>query len=155
MKVLIVRAPLVYGKGAKGNFERIQKLLQYNIPLPFYLIKKNKRSYIGINNLISFIDNLITKKDFKNGTYNISDNQDISTYELIKKLKKYSSSKSVIFPFPIIFLKLFFYLINKPQWTDSIIYSHEINCTEEMKELNWIPPYSINDQIKEIFNKNR
>ncbi len=155
MHVLIVRAPLVYGKGSRGNFKKLKNLLRYHIPLPFYLIKNNKRSYIGINNLVSFLTCLILKKNTKSDIYNISDNHDLSTYELMKKLKKYSSSKSIIFPIPINLLKIFFNLINRPQWIDSMIYSLEIDCADEMKKLNWSPPYSIEDQIKEIFYKKK
>lgn len=152
MQISIIRAPLVYGKGSSGNFKKLQKLMQFHFPLPFYLIKNNKRSYIGINNLLTFIEKVILIDRLKSDIYNVSDNQDISTFELLQLLKKYSKSKSLIFPLPIFFIKLILNLINKPQWINSMIYSLEIDCTLEMKKLNWNPPFTIEEEIKKIFD---
>ena len=55
----IIRSPLVYGNNLKGNFKRLIRLLEKNLPLPFKSIN-NKRSYVSIYNLIDFIEICIT-----------------------------------------------------------------------------------------------
>ncbi|NCN95802.1 MAG: NAD-dependent epimerase/dehydratase family protein [Bdellovibrionales bacterium] len=59
--VSIVRPPLVYGRGAKGNIPRLGKLIQ-RIPILPLGYGKNRRSLIYIGNLTAFIDTLIRKK---------------------------------------------------------------------------------------------
>lgn len=151
MNIIILRAPLIYGKDAKGNFGTLLFLMKLNLPLPFGLLNNNKRSYISINNLISCIFYIINSQKNLSGIYNISDNDDISTYELVKKIKKYSNSKSIIIPVPIYFLKLFYLAIGKYKWIESTIASLQIETTNEFSKLEWKPIYSIDEELQKIF----
>lgn len=151
MNIIILRVPLIYGKNSKGNFAVLLSFVKLNLPLPFRLLNKNKRSYIGINNLIDCIFFIINSKKNISGTYNICDNNDISTYELVKKIKKYSNSKSLIFPVPIVLLKLFYIIIGKRKWIESTIYSLQIDTTNEFTELEWKPKYSLDEELQKIF----
>ena len=54
LEVTIIRPPIVYGAGVKGNFNRLIKLIKKGIPLPLGLVK-NKRSFIGLDNLLDII----------------------------------------------------------------------------------------------------
>jgi nucleoside-diphosphate-sugar epimerase len=51
-RVCILRPPMVYGKGCKGNFQSVVKIVQ---KLPVFPVVNNKRSMIFIDNLCSFI----------------------------------------------------------------------------------------------------
>jgi len=55
-KLCIIRAPMVYGKGCKGNFPRLVKLAKIT---PFFPDYPNKRSMIYIDNLCEFICSLV------------------------------------------------------------------------------------------------
>jgi len=55
LEVVIIRPPLVYGPGVKGNFSRLIKLVVKSIPLPLAGIK-NSRSLVNIQNLCSLIE---------------------------------------------------------------------------------------------------
>jgi nucleoside-diphosphate-sugar epimerase len=54
MEVVIIRPPLVYGPGVKGNFANLLKALKRGLPLPLGAIH-NKRSMVGIHNLVDLI----------------------------------------------------------------------------------------------------
>ncbi|WP_026069273.1 NAD-dependent epimerase/dehydratase family protein [Legionella tunisiensis] len=54
IELVIIRPPLVYGPGVKGNFKKLFSLVYKKLPLPLGAIK-NKRHFIGINNLVDFI----------------------------------------------------------------------------------------------------
>ena len=54
MDLVIIRPPLVYGPGVKGNFLKLVKFTMLGFPLPFGFIN-NRRSYIYIDNLVDFI----------------------------------------------------------------------------------------------------
>ena len=81
MDYVIIRPPMVYGPNAPGNFKRLVNLIKYGFPLPISNIK-NKRSFVGIDNLIDFIDVCISAKNASNEIFLVSDNQDVSTFEL-------------------------------------------------------------------------
>src|SRR5690606_20390339 len=54
MEVVIIRPPLVYGPGVKGNFASMARLVDKGLPLPFGAIN-NKRSLVSIDNLVDLI----------------------------------------------------------------------------------------------------
>ncbi len=87
MEVVIIRPPLVYGPGVQGNFASLIKILQKGIPLPLGAIN-NKRSLIALDNLVDFILTCTNHPAAKNQVFMISDGQDISTTELLKRLTK-------------------------------------------------------------------
>ena len=104
LEVVVVRLPLVYGYGTKGNLRRLIKLINSGIPLPFGLIK-NKRSLIGIDNLIDVLIRCIDHPNAKGKTFLVSDGEDLSTPELIKLIASSMGKKANLFPCPIFMLK--------------------------------------------------
>ena len=54
MGVVIVRAPLVYGRGVKGNLAEVRKACASSWPLPFAAIR-NRRSWIHRDDLCSLL----------------------------------------------------------------------------------------------------
>ena len=95
--VSIVRPPLVYGAGVKGNMLKLMQLAQKNIPLPFGNIR-NRRSLVYVGNLIALIHNLLRQKE--PGVYIAGDAAPLSTTQLVALIRKYSAGKTgwCIFP---------------------------------------------------------
>ena len=58
MQITSIRTPLIYGRGVKANFASLANLTK-TIPLLPFRAFKNKRSFIGIENLIGFISSII------------------------------------------------------------------------------------------------
>ena len=71
---MVIRPPLVYGPGVKGNFNTLVKVVSMRIPLPLASIKNNQRSMVGIDNLISLIMICSLHPNAKNRTFLVSDN---------------------------------------------------------------------------------
>jgi len=105
MEFVIIRPPLVYGQGVKGNFERLSRLVESGIPLPFASIE-NKRSLISIENLVQILAKSINHPDVVDRTLLVSDKEDLSTPELIKKIAISIGKPVRIFYFPPILLKI-------------------------------------------------
>ena len=93
LEVVVVRLPLVYGYGAKGNLERLIKLVKSGIPLPLSLFK-NKRSMIGMDNLVDLLIRCIDHPEASGKTFLASDGEDLSTPELIKLIASSMKKKS-------------------------------------------------------------
>ena len=147
LKVIIIRPPLVYGPGVGANFRSMMWAINKEIPLPFKK-NKNKRSFIFIDNLIAFIYECCINDSFKNQIFTISDNNDLSTSELIKKINFYMKKDGKQFCINKKVIKLFLKLFNKEKTYDKLFNSLQIDPIESFKAMNFIPPYSVDYGIK-------
>jgi nucleoside-diphosphate-sugar epimerase len=149
LEIVIIRAPLVYGKGVKGNLSRLIKLIKYGLPLPLGLIQ-NQRSMIGVDNLIDLISCCIENPDAAGKTFLASDGKDLSTPDLINHIA--SSMKRIVrlFPFPIFLLKFFGKISGKKKEINRLVGSLKIDSSYTQKVLNWKPPVSVEEGIKRM-----
>ena len=105
MEIVIIRPPLVYGQGVKGNFKRLSRLVELGIPLPFASIS-NKRSLISLENLVQILAKTVTHSKVVNQTLLVSDKEDLSTPQLIKKIAASIGKPARLFHFPPTLLKI-------------------------------------------------
>jgi nucleoside-diphosphate-sugar epimerase len=143
--VAIVRPPLVYGPRVKGNLIRFLKLADSNKPLPFANIS-NKRTMVFLDNLIALINVLIDKK--ASGLYLAADDKPISTTYLIGQMRKNMGHAERLFPIPMP-LKWALKKV-KPEMYIRLYGSLEMNPKDSFDRLNFKPPYSIEEGIKEM-----
>ena len=74
---------MIHGPNNKGNLNLLYSFVKKNIPYPFGSFE-NKRSFVSIDNLCFVIKELIENKEIPSGVYNISDDQTLSTNELVR-----------------------------------------------------------------------
>ena len=84
-RVYILRPCMIHGPGNKGNLNLLYHFVKKGIPYPFGCFE-NKRSFVSIDNLCFVIKELIENKSIPSGVYNISDDQDLSTNELVETM---------------------------------------------------------------------
>lgn len=147
MEWVIIRPPLVYGKGVGGNFKKLFDLAQSRLPLPFSTIK-NKRSFVGIQNLVSLIECCIAHPNAGGEVFLVSDNADLSTPQLIKKIRHQKGRLSWLFPFPMWFIKFIAFLLGRRQMMARLTESLQVNIEKTTRLLNWSPPISVEDCLK-------
>lgn len=87
-KVVILRPPMIYGKGSKGNYPLMSKLAQKLIIFPYV---KNQRSMLYIENLMEFIRLMIENNE--SGTFFPQNSQYSNTSELIKNIAQAHGKK--------------------------------------------------------------
>lgn len=100
MEVVIIRPPLVYGPGVKANFRLLMKWVQRGVPLPLGAVH-NKRSFVALDNLVSFIIYCIDHPRAANEVFLISDGEDVSTTELLQKMARAFGKRSFLMPVPV------------------------------------------------------
>jgi len=149
LEVVILRLPLVYGPGAKGNLARLIKLLELNLPIPLASVK-NRRSFIGIDNLINIIDCCIDHADAPGKIFLVSDGKDLSTPDLLRLIASSMGRSALLFPFPILLLKLFSFFIGKSREMNRLSESLQADINYTMKTLNWLPPVSVEDGLRRM-----
>ena len=151
LEVTVLRLPLVYGHGAKGNLARLIKLIKSNIPLPLSLVN-NQRSMIGIDNLVDLLIRCIDHPDASGKTFLVSDGDDISTPDFIKLIANSIGRKVLLFPVPIFLLKFLGCILGKQKEINRLIGSLKIDSSYVQKVLNWTPPVSVKEGIKRMTN---
>ena len=150
---IILRSPLVYGPDAKGNLNLLKKLINLGLPLPFKKIN-NKRSLIYLDNLIDAITTCINNNDINNRMYLISDNDAISTPDLIYKVADAMEKKIILFNFPIFLLKLFAVFLRQTPKFERLSNNLVINNSNFKNDYNWSPRFNIDAGIKKSFKEN-
>jgi nucleoside-diphosphate-sugar epimerase len=84
-RVYILRSCMIHGPGNKGNLNILYQLVSKSIPWPLGSFN-NKRSFCSIDNLLFILKELMERQDIPSGVYNVSDDEPISTNELISIL---------------------------------------------------------------------
>tara|TARA_B100001057_G_scaffold500965_1_gene619308 strand:- start:6773 stop:7744 length:972 start_codon:yes stop_codon:yes gene_type:complete len=152
LEVVVLRLPLVYGQGVKGNLMRLIKLIKYGIPLPFSLIR-NQRSLIGIDNLVDVLVSCVENLDAKGKTFLVSDNEDLSTPDLLSYMMSSLGRSSRLFPFPISLLRFISRIIGKNNEMERLVGSLQVDIDYTRKILNWTPPVSVKEGIRRMVSK--
>lgn len=148
MDVIVLRPPLVYGPGVKGNFLRLMKLVRHRAPLPL-AGANNSRSLIYIGNLVSAIDRILSAPVSKSGTYVVSDDHDISTPRLIEMIAAALNVEARLFRCPLPILIGLAKIAGKGDEIRRMVESLSIDCTRIKRELQWTPPYAVEHGIRD------
>lgn len=150
MELVIIRPPLVYGPGVKANFARLINLAGCGIPLPLGGID-NRRSYVGINNLIDLIMCCINSPGAAGETFLVSDGHDISTPNLIrlianakgKRCRMFSVSEKTLFQCSKI--------LGITDQLEKLTRSLFLDIEPTIERLKWYPPYTLEEELQKIF----
>jgi nucleoside-diphosphate-sugar epimerase len=147
MEVVILRPPLVYGPGVKGNFNALFRAVHAGIILPFGTIH-NKRSFLFVGNLADAIVSVATHPDAGNQTFFVSDAENISTPELIQKISAALGKKARVINFPLSLMKVCGLLIGKSSVIKRLISSLTVDINHIRTRLGWQPPFSMEEGLK-------
>ncbi|ATC81072.1 NAD-dependent epimerase/dehydratase family protein [Pseudoalteromonas agarivorans] len=150
MEVVIIRPPLVYGKGAPGNFGTLLKVAEKNLPLPLGAIN-NERSFVAIDNLVDLIITCIEHPAAANQTFLVSDDEDVSTSNLLKKLTIAAGKKPWLIPVPVSFLKFLASMVGKKAAVVRFSSSLTVDIEHTKNTLNWKPPITLDEGIRRCF----
>lgn len=149
MEIVLIRPPLVYGPGARGNFARLLGLARRNLPLPLGAIR-NRRSLVGLENLISFVCTCLTHPRAANETFLISDGEDLSTTQLLRKIAESFGLRPRLIPVPATWLATAARLLGKPTLAQRLLASLVVDSTKARELLGWKPVASVDEQLRKI-----
>jgi len=96
-RLFIIRPCMIHGPGNKGNLNLLYKIVEKGIPWPLSKFK-NKRSFLSIDNLSFLVLEMIKSNELESGIYNFSDDQALSTNELINIMNEALDKKSRFLP---------------------------------------------------------
>ena len=147
MEVVIIRPPLVYGPGVKANFAAMMRWLQHGVPLPLGAIH-NQRSLVALDNLVDLIVTCITHPAAANQTFLVSDGEDVSTTELLRRMGQAMGKPARLLPVPASWLKLAATLVGKREVAQRLCGSLQVDIEKTRQLLGWSPPFSLDQGLK-------
>jgi UDP-4-keto-D-QuiNAc 4-reductase len=100
LEIVVIRPPLVYGPGVKGNMATLTRLAKLGVPSPFPSIN-NKRSLVHVKNLCALIRICITHPQLQNEVFLVSDGKDVSTNEIYLRLLRTHRGTTAEIPVPV------------------------------------------------------
>lgn len=147
LEVVIIRPPLIYGPGVKGNFINLLKAIDRGIPLPL-AGAKSPRSLLYVGNLVDALIACATHPAAINQTYLVSDGEDISTAELIGEISRLLGRRDWSFYFPLPLLRAIGLLFGRSAQIERLLNPLCINRNKIRNELRWFPPNTLRDGLQ-------
>jgi len=146
LEVVVVRPPLVYGPGVGGNFRRLLKLVVRGMPLPFGAVD-NRRSMIYNGNLANALAACSFHPDAAGKTYLVSDGEDLSTADLVRRLAAALGVTARLLPVPPQILRLAGALTGRTAEIDRLTGSLRVDSAPIRTELGWGAAYSMQEGL--------
>ena len=146
MRITVIRPPLVYGLGAKGNFSLLLRAVRHGIPLPFASID-NRRAFLSVDNLASFISMRLSAQGGKFDVFLLADAEQVSTPDFVRRLAKAAGTKPRLFPMPIFVLKGLLTIGGREQARDGLIGSLELDLSK-LASTPWRPSVTMDEALK-------
>jgi UDP-glucose 4-epimerase len=146
MRVTVIRPPLVYGSGAKGNFALLVKAVKLGIPLPFAGIH-NYRAFLSVENLTSFIAMRLDRADKDFDVFLIADQEQVSTPEFIERLAHAAGTTSRLFTMPTPVLRTLLGMSGRQEVRDSLMGSLVLDVSKAAS-VGWKPPVSLDNGLR-------
>ena len=153
IEVVIIRPPLVYGPGVKGNFARMIKLVSRGLPLPLGAIH-NRRSLVALDNLVDLIVTCIDHPLAADQVFLAGDGQDLSTSELLRGVSTAMSLPSRLLPVPSPILMSTATVLGKKRVAQRLFGSLQVDITKTRDVLGWTPPVSVDEGLRRCFQPN-
>ena len=148
MELVIIRSPLVYGFGVKANFKSMMHWLSRGIPLPLAAVTQNRRSLVALDNLVDLIVTCLNHPAAANQTFMVSDGEDLSTADLLRRMGEAQLTPAQLFYMPIAALRLGATLIGKQSIYQRLCGSLQVDITKTRQLLGWAPPVSVDEGLR-------
>jgi nucleoside-diphosphate-sugar epimerase len=147
MDLVIIRPPLVYGPGVRANFKRLLHLAALGVPLPLGSID-NRRSLVNVWNLADFIETCMTHPAAPGNTFLISDGEDLSTPQLLRKLARSMRRPSRLFRCPPRALTSVAQWVGLGPEIRRLCDSLQVDSTPAREKLDWRPVVSVDEGLR-------
>lgn len=142
LEVVIIRPVLVYGPGVKGNFRAMLQWLRRGIPLPLGGVR-NRRSLVALDNLVDLILTSASHPAAPDATLLVSDGDDLSTPELLRRAGVALGRPARLIPVPPALLTLAGAALGKRDAVHRLVGTLQVDISATRSLLDWTPPVSV------------
>lgn len=143
LEVVIIRPPLVYGPGSKGNLATIARWSKLGLPSPFGALQ-NRRSLIHVENLCSALIAACTLPSAANQILLVADSTTASTHEIFLASGWRRSTRILDIAFRFTLLAL---LRHKESLRRRLLGNLEVDISKTKSLLDWEPsPFGLDNR---------
>ncbi len=146
MEIVIVRPPLVYGPGVKGNFLALLRVVQMGLPLPLASCN-NRRSLVGLSNIADLLALCVTHPAAAGETFLAADGEELSTPELLRRAGRALGRPARLFPVPPALLRAGARMLGRAGAGERLCGSLQIDISRTRRILGWNPPSSVDEEL--------
>jgi nucleoside-diphosphate-sugar epimerase len=147
MDVVIIRPPLVYGPGVKGNFLRLLGWVRRGVPLPFAAVD-NRRSLIGLRNLVDVLERAAAAPNGFRGKFFVSDAADTSTPALISQIAASMHRPSRLVRVSPVLLEWGARLMGEREMAYRLLGNLQVDASLIRSRLGWHPAVSMTEELR-------
>lgn len=148
MEVAIVRPPLVYGPGVKANFRTMMSIVARRIPLPLGGVTGNRRSMVSLDNLVDLLTICVHHPAAGNQTFLVSDDEDLSTAQLLKRLGQAMGKPARLLPVPANWLEQGASMLGRADVAHRLCGSLQVDISKTKRVLGWAPPITVDQGLR-------
>ncbi len=148
MTVTMIRPPLIYGPGVKGNFASLISWVRGGLPLPLGGVTKNRRSLVGLDNLVDLILLCVHHPKAANQIFLISDGEDLSTTELLRKIGKALNQPARMLWVPAEVISFIAGLLGKRKISQRLLGSLQVDISKTCELLDWKPSVAVDEGLR-------
>lgn len=148
MELVIIRPPMVYGPGVKGNFAAMMRAVARGLPLPFGAVTDNRRSLVGLDNLVDLLVTCIDHPAAANQTFMVSDGEDLSTADLLRRLGVAMGKPARLLNIPPALLGAAAAMIGKRTVAQRLLGNLQVDISHTCRTLGWKPPVSVDEGLR-------
>jgi nucleoside-diphosphate-sugar epimerase len=146
VETVILRLPLTYGPGVKGNFRTLLESVAGRRRLPLAGIV-NRRSLLYVGNAVSALEAALTAPAPRGDALPIADAETVSTPELVVKLARALSVEPRLFALPRSFLRGAATIIGRRGDASRLLDSLEVDALRFRGLTGWKPPFSLDQGL--------
>jgi len=148
LELVLIRPPLVYGPGVKGNFAALMRWVARGRVLPLGAIEHNARSLVALDNLVDLVLTCAVHPAAANQTFLVSDGLDLSTAALLRHLGQALGRPARLWPLPTACLRLGAQCIGRPAVYQRLCGSLQVDMQHTQQRLGWAPPIDLDEGLR-------
>ena len=145
LEVTVLRPPLVYGPGVKGNLGRLLRWVEAGVPLPLGAID-NRRSLIGLDNLVDALLAIVAHPGARNRRFLVADGEDLSTPELARRIGRAIGRPARLLPVPLAMLAAASQ-IGAGESLRRLVESLQVDARGLREAVGWAPSRTVDDGL--------
>ena len=138
IETVIVRPPLVYGRGAKANFGRLLRLCDSPLPLPFGAVD-NRRSLVGVSNLCDALLFVAAHPEAAGQVYRVTDGQPLSLAAMIESIRQTLGRPARLVRVPVPLLRATMTAVGQQRLASQLLDDLVVDDSA-LTALGWRPP---------------
>lgn len=143
MNSVVLRPPLVYGAQVKGNLAVLLRWIRSGLPIPLGAVTGNRRSLIGVENLVDAIWHCTFHPGAASEAFVVSDGQDLSTAEILRTIGKAMERHPCLIPVPTALLRTTAEAVGQADAARRLLGSLEVDSSKIRTAVHWQPPLTM------------